>query len=668
MDGIQPTNFANFQKLATGQYSLEVKSRDKEFNIDPTPASITFRVLPIWWKSTPFLLLASLAIAIISFLQFRVLTHIKSLKNLNLKLEGKSEQLEEKNEKIEHQRDQLRKKVAQIEKLSQSRLRFFTNITHEFRTPISLILAPLEFLKSKSSLQDAENRRKYYDIIQRNANRLLLLINQILEIYKVEENTMAFSPAPGELSAHVRQIVDLFEGLAQQQHVALIFESGNEALWAEYDQDKIEKILFNLLSNAFKNVPSFGEIKVKLKTSDRQPVDGSKTAEPTIVFSVTDNGRGIPQEYISKVFDRFFHYENDGNVRIHKGTGIGLSYIKDLCKTHHGAISVESDPGVATTFTLYIPYIAVEQLQIKNPENPPGFIALSPTIHSAVADLSQSLIQDVIEEEQSTTTAQKDEKPKLLVVDDDSDMRTVLRMSFEHNYQIFEAKDGLEALNLARKENPELIISDIMMAAMDGIELCKKLKNDFNTSHIPIILLSAKTRAENKINGYESGADGYVEKPFNVKLLKSRVHTLIRNRNTLIKRFLTDINLKPEEMAIASVDEIFIQHAVKCVERHMDDESLDADSMAKEIGVSRIQLYRKIKSISGQTVNEFIKSIRLKHAARLLMQKQLTISQIAYSTGFSAPNHFATYFKKHFGTTPTAYVQQNLKKDSAPNN
>lgn len=645
-----------------------MKSRDKEFNIDPTPASITFRVLPIWWKSTPFLLLASLAIAIISFLQFRVLTHIKSLKNLNLKLEGKSEQLEEKNEKIEHQRDQLRKKVAQIEKLSQSRLRFFTNITHEFRTPISLILAPLEFLKSKSSLQDAENRRKYYDIIQRNANRLLLLINQILEIYKVEENTMAFSPAPGELSAHVRQIVDLFEGLAQQQHVALIFESGNEALWAEYDQDKIEKILFNLLSNAFKNVPSFGEIKVKLKTSDRQPVDGSKTAEPTIVFSVTDNGRGIPQEYISKVFDRFFHYENDGNVRIHKGTGIGLSYIKDLCKTHHGAISVESDPGVATTFTLYIPYIAVEQLQIKNPENPPGFIALSPTIHSAVADLSQSLIQDVIEEEQSTTTAQKDEKPKLLVVDDDSDMRTVLRMSFEHNYQIFEAKDGLEALNLARKENPELIISDIMMAAMDGIELCKKLKNDFNTSHIPIILLSAKTRAENKINGYESGADGYVEKPFNVKLLKSRVHTLIRNRNTLIKRFLTDINLKPEEMAIASVDEIFIQHAVKCVERHMDDESLDADSMAKEIGVSRIQLYRKIKSISGQTVNEFIKSIRLKHAARLLMQKQLTISQIAYSTGFSAPNHFATYFKKHFGTTPTAYVQQNLKKDSAPNN
>lgn len=652
-------NYHKFSQLKPGGYIFKVRARDHEFNIDPTPAVVQFTVLASWWKRPGFISMASLVTFIIGFLIWRLFKHYRKLQLLNLKLEKNTNQLKKQNHKIETQRDRLSKTVEKVNRLSQSRLQFFTNVSHEFRTPLSLIMGPIEELKNNHSKINKTLREKYYYIIHRNANRLLKLINQILEVYKIEDSTLEFKPKSGDLLSFIQEIVGLFDTLAKQRHIDLKVETFEDSIQVCFDSDKIEKIVFNLLSNAFKNVPYGGKIHVRLSLDSIDTTDISETETDKVVkIEVSDNGKGIPQELLIKIFDRFFHVDNEEDRELHVGTGIGLSYIKDLVRTHQGSVNVMSQPGKVTTFTVIIPYLTDTNAYLSNPctDSNDNFTS---DIHSALEDLKRSF------EDESQGTFNKSEEitdesvAKLLIVEDESDSRTFLRHAFNDIYVILEAKNGIEGLNIANKEFPDLIISDVMMPEMDGIELCRKIKSDFNTSHIPVVLLTAKTQSEDKIVGYNTGADGYVEKPYNVKLLQSRVSTIIRNRQLLIQRFQTDIDLEPKQMQIASLDEKFIQRAIAAVEKYMDDSTLDAEKLAHEIGVSRIQLYRKIKALANQTVNEFIKSIRLKHAARLLLEDQLNISQIAYSTGFAAPNHFATYFRKHFGVTPSEYAQKS---------
>jgi signal transduction histidine kinase/DNA-binding response OmpR family regulator len=649
--------YHSFSNLLAGDYKLEVRARDQELNIDSTPAFKTFKVLQPWYKRIQFIVLVLIVLVIIAFLQLRIIKRNRKLILLNTELETQSKRLSEQNKEIENQKDKLTKTIEEVRKLSKSRLRFFTNVSHEFRTPLGLILGPVDELIEAPNSLEKKTKNKYYQLIKRNASRILKLVNQILEIYKVEESTLDYSPEKSDIVKPLKEIVALFEPVAKQKEIHLTFKSSQNEIVFNYDLDKIEKIVFNLLSNAFKNVRPHGKIEVKVSLKELDKTSGKTNVE----LDISDNGRGIPKDQLEKIFDRFYHNEPNDVEKSEIGMGIGLSYIKELVKIHNGTISVESTQEVLTNFKVSFPVKERIDAEEINHEKKPKNI-LSDRIYSAVAELERVLVfsnQRNIDNK-PLKEDNLDTKIKLLIVEDDNDTRLFLKSSFSKEYNVLEAKNGREGIQIARTKNPDLIISDVMMPEMDGIQFCSILKSDFDTSHIPVILLTAKTLTEDKIKGYQTGADDYIEKPFNSKILNIKVSNIIKSRNLLKQRFQTDIDLKPMEMVISSIDDQFIQKGVIKVEELMTNTKLDAEMLAKELNVSRIQLYRKIKSLTGQTVNQFIKSIRIKHAARLLTKKELTISEIAYESGFSAPNHFSTYFKEHFGCSPTEYQQRFL--------
>jgi DNA-binding response OmpR family regulator len=408
-----------------------------------------------------------------------------------------------------------------------------------------------------------------------------------------------------------------------------------------------------LLSNAFRNVPLNGKIKVHAELNE----EGSGRV---VRISVSDNGRGILPENYEKIFERFYHNDSGSYTQLHAGTGIGLAYIKDLVKAHNGSIEVFSEPGVETVFRFTIPFSEASEKRssdskvIEKTEEP-----YSGEIYKAVAELDSFLTSKHEEEAmEKPGTTRREKHGTILLVDDDMDTRIFIRQCLEFKFNILEANDGLEGIHVARVEHPDLIVSDVMMPEQDGIQFCQIIKTDFDTCHIPFILLSAKAKVTDKIKGIEIGADAYLEKPFNKKLLLSHIDNLLKSRNQLRKRFREEVDLKPSKLKMASLDEQFIEKTVMLIEKNLDDESLNAEKIAREVGVSRIQFYRKIKALTGQTVSQFIRSVRLRHAARLLPDQNLTVSEIAYKAGFSAPNHFASYFKEYFGITPSDYREK----------
>jgi signal transduction histidine kinase/DNA-binding response OmpR family regulator len=658
-----PNTYHNFSNLKPGSYQLEVRARDLEFNVDLSPSITSFQVDVPWWRRLEVLILALTALTIIGILQYNIFNRNRRLQELNIDLRDKSEELQRQKMETESKKIMLEETLAKLQKLNQSRLKFFTNVSHEFRTPLGLIIGPAEELIETPGRIGNELKSKYYDIILRNAKRILRLVNQILEVYKVEASTLDFHPERGDIVQQIKRIVELFDSLSKNRKVDLIVDASPESITFFYDHDKVEKILFNLLSNAFKSVSEDGYIHVILRIQSIENQESGLETKQAFLLEVKDNGKGIPKESLPKIFDRFFHSEHESDSKLHTGAGIGLSYIKDLVKTHKGTISVTSEPLSETIFKVHLPFIQ-ECNQKNTKDSHASQLTFSEDIYSAVSDLSKSLTREtkklpVPDNEEPSHEIYKE--LKLLIIDDDLDTRIFLRSCFNDNYQVLEANNGKMGLTITRTEFPDLIISDVMMPIMNGIELCKILKTDFDTSHIPIILLTAKTLTEDKIEGLETGANAYLEKPFNKRVLVTQVQNLIRERENYKKRFQSDVDLDTKELKISSIDENFIQKVINCIEDHMDDSLLNAEQIAKSIGVSRIQLYRKIKALTSQTVNQFIKSVRLKNAAKLLLESDLTISEIAYESGFSAPSHFATYFKEYFGITASEYIEKRNK-------
>ncbi|MEO0731810.1 MAG: ATP-binding protein, partial [Bacteroidota bacterium] len=634
------TNYLRPGTLRSGAHTLEVRARDRDLNVDETPARHEFTVLPPWWRRWEFLLLAALALAALAFMQFRILKRNRKLSHLNGELQKTSALLRERNAQVGHQRDRLRERVREVRQLSQSQLRFFTNVSHEFRTPLSLILGPVEELINGVGRSNPEQGGRYHRIIQRNAKRILRLVNQILEVYKVEATTLDFSLVDGKLDEHCADILELFRPVAQQERIDLVFHCPTRPLACRFDPDKVEKIVFNLLSNAVKNVLPGGTVRLELARQDDQ-----------VRLAVEDTGRGIPPEELPRIFDRFYHTRNSRDGRLHPGMGIGLAYIKELVKTHRGTITVTSEPGVTTTFAVLLPYLASESLPA-----PASAPELSAGIHQAVSELRRNL-RGEDKTPPPENEPQQRQPYKLLIVEDDPDTRSFLRDCFGEQYEVLEAADGAQGLELARQESPDAIVSDVSMPTMDGLAFCRQLKSDFDTSHIPVVLLTARTREEDKIAGFETGADAYVEKPFSWQLLRSRVSSLLQQRERLRTSFRAANIPDAADLDVPSVDEQFLKTVITAVEERIDDGELDAEQLAHRVGVSRIQLYRKLKALTGQTVNQFIRAIRLRKAATLLKTGQLTVAEVAYQTGFKAPNHFSTYFREHFGISPTKFCE-----------
>ena len=534
--------------------------------------------------------------------------------------------------KLIHAVDLEKMEREKNETLNQFKFRFFTNISHELLTPLSIISCTVENLFKRQ--KDAD---KDVVTIQNNVNRLVRLIQQLLDFRKIEAGDMKLQIGCGNLSTFVSEIIDNFTPLAHKNNIDLVFKT-DEIDMAWFDGDKMDKILHNLLSNAFKYTSKGGEVFVRCESIE---IDGIQHAR----ILVKDSGRGIAPDKLDRIFDRFYR-ENEMETI---GSGIGLSLTKNLVELHNGEISVTSQKGVGTEFTITIPvekkvYLG-SQLVTSTPEH---LFSLHSELIAADDNNSDAVGSDI-----------QSGRYTILLVEDNDEFRNVLTSSLSISFNVLVAANGSEAFDLALKSVPDIIVSDVMMPVMDGYELCQKVKNTLEISHIPIILLTAKTNAESREAGYESGADSYLAKPVNVSLLETRIRALIEQREKLKKRFQTKIDLEPEKVNLTSLDEKFILKAKEIVEKNIDDETLNVHRLVKEMSTSNSMLYRKITGLTGLSPNEFIKNIRLKRAAQLLAENKFSISEVAFAVGFHDQSYFSVCFKKHFGTTPSEYVMND---------
>lgn len=554
---------------------------------------------------------------------------------------------------LEHQKKQLEEMSQKIHEADQKRLKFFTNISHELRTPLTLILGPTEKLIKESTGNGSA--APMLDIIHRNTLQLHNLINQLLDIRKLDTGNVKLKAAPNNIVHYCKGIYSIFAHLSSEQNISYYFNSTQENISAWFDPDIIGKTLNNLLSNAFKYTLSGGKIILSVSGYAENGNDISN-----VIISVSDNGKGIPEDQMQYVFDRYYQVENS-NTGFNNGTGIGLAYTKELIELHHGEINVESKIGEGTTFVIKLPvceydYNETEKSDVVIDVNE---IPIDEVGNKFLTEMISNEDEDLVEPQEDGSL---DEREVMLIVEDNTDLRTFIKSIFEKDYAIHEAGDGITGYKKAADIIPDVIISDIMMPGMNGLELCAKLKNNLHTNHIPVLILTAKAGEENEIEGLKKGADDYLTKPFNSEILEMRIKRLITSRDRLREFFAKEFLLNPKEIKLPSREDEFLKNAVKVVEDNITNPDLNVEMLMNELGVSRTQLFRKLKAITNYSANQFIRNIKLKRAAQLLQQKSLNIAEVVYMSGFNSPSYFASCFKEVYGCLPKEY--QSKTEDS----
>ena len=530
------------------------------------------------------------------------------------------------------ERERLKREKMAREKetlLHQMKIRFFTNISHEFRTPLTLIAGPLqEMLDHDSTLSTAT--KSQLSLMKNNTDRLLRLINQLMDFRKVTQGNMHLSIKQRNITSFIRRIAESFQGIADQKNIAFECKVDSKPMMVWFDSEKLETIIFNLLSNAFKYTPSGGAVAIELVA-----LKGKK-----LRLMVTDTGAGVPDADKPKIFDRFYQSEQNQSIG-GAGTGVGLSLVKDLVEMHKGTIHLNDNNPEGTIFT-------VDLCVDKGQFNPDEIIEEHDKEEPAfdTSDVSTEIAQPILTE--------GGDKPKVLVVEDQKDLRSHLSKILQMHYRVDEAENGVEGLEKASSSLPDIIISDVMMPEMDGFTFCDKLRKNVITSHIPIIMLTALDNMDSKREGLEMGADAYVVKPFDKQLLVSQIQNLLNNRQLLKVRFKEQWDFV-EEIATSSTDQQFVTRAIETVEENMSDASFNVSELVKKMNVSRTLLHMKLRELTGQSTSEFIRTIRLKQAAKLLKQGELNVSEVTYQVGFNDPKYFSKSFKSLFGVTPTLF-------------
>ncbi len=614
---------ATYTNLNPGTYTFRVKTVSidrQESNMGPV---IRIVVHPPYWQTWWFRILIFLTILLLFFWLLFFLQNREKLKH-NLVFE-----------KI---------KAKKLHELDMMKLRFYTNISHEIRTPLTLILGPLEKLRNDTIPQ--ADIKGHLEVMHRNANQLNELINQLLDFRKMESGNLKLTLKRGDLVAFLSGIVSSFGKFAEDKEIDLRFNSLRKEIVTSFDEDKIGKIMNNLLSNAFKFTAKGGKIVVNISlvfdTEDHDSANES-VERRLIEITVKDTGIGIAESNIEKIFNRFFQVdENPAQT----GTGIGLALTRELVKLHNGKIFVASKPGKSSKFTIHLPY---EE----------GKAAVQSTVAAknehVKAEEKQALNDELTNEKNLTG------EKIMLLVDDNADVRYFIRSHFASGYHIFEANNGVEGWNIALKTIPNIIISDVLMPDMDGFEFCRKIRKDERTSHIPILLLTALGSREHEIEGLSKGADDYITKPFDLVVLQTKIENILSVRQSLKQKYSGEVFLQPRNIILSSPDERFLQKAISVVENNISDAELDIDRLATEIGVSRMQLYRKLNALTEMTVKEFVRDIRLKRAAQMLIQKKMNVSEVAYAVGFKDLSHFRKCFKQEFSMSASEYAEKHSK-------
>lgn len=540
-------------------------------------------------------------------------------------------------ERAKFQIQQERREAKQMHELDLMKIRFFTNVSHEFRTPLSLILTPIEKLLGQTKADDVN--RKQFIVIQRNAKRLLNLVNQLLDFRKIEVEGIKLHTSEGNIIKFIEESVHSFSDLSEKKNIALTFHTDIEVMHASFDMDKLEKILFNLLSNAFKFTPENGNIAVEVSCAPSDDMSVLSN-DKKLIIKVKDDGIGVPKENQERIFERFFRNDMPKSF-VNQGSGIGLSITKEFVRIHGGEIMVESEVNKGSCFIVMLPLKTVE-------------------MEGNEADKVEEIVPYQYPSKTQDINPRK--KAKVLLVEDSEDFRFYLKDNLSVHFEVIEAKHGKEGWQRLLSHMPELIISDLMMPEMNGIELCKKVKSDARTSHIPFIMLTAHAGEEAKLKGINIGANDYMTKPFNFEILLSRIRNLISERQQLQKVLEKKISVETSAIEIVSADDKLIQDAIKIVEENLEDTELSVEMLSKELGMSRANLYKRMVALTGRSPVEFIRKIRLQRAAQYLEKSQLTVAEIAYKVGFNSTKYFTKYFKREFNTLPSMYAAEQKKE------
>lgn len=606
--GVHNVTFTN---LAPGKYVLRVKAINSDGYVGIKEATLGIVVNPPFWMSWWAYLLYAVGLVIVLFLaRYRML----------------------KREREKFHLQQIENEVAKNEEINNMKFRFFTNVSHELRTPLTLIISPLEGML-KETTDELQSTR--LQLMYRNAQRLLHLVNQLLDFRKGEMSTHQLSLSEGDIISYVHSVCNSFLLMADKKHIQFSFFSGIDTFSMAFDADKVGKIVMNLLSNAFKFTPEGGRVTVMIEHVAGTP--------DILEIKIADTGIGISDVDKEHIFERFYQAGHKG-VEETTGNGIGLSLVRDFVTLHEGEVKVFDNIGIGSVFVIQFPVKHVET-QVQLPEE---------------TGMPAGDEEDKEMKEEAREEMERKNFPLLLIVDDNEDFRIFMRYSLELQYRVKLAVNGKEAWEMMQEELPDLVISDVMMPQMDGNELCRLIKQDKRTAHIPVILLTARQNTEAKLEGLQTGADDYVTKPFNMTILVLRIRKLIElSRYHRVTQGMIDP--APSEIVITSLDEKLIEKAIKYVEDNMSRTELSVEELSRELGMSRVHLYKKLLQITGKTPIEFIRVIRLKRAAQLLRESQLHVSEVAFEVGFNNPKYFSRYFKDEFGVLPSVYQEKEGK-------
>jgi signal transduction histidine kinase/ligand-binding sensor domain-containing protein/DNA-binding response OmpR family regulator len=617
--------YITYTNLSPGEYKFKVKSTNADGVWVDNEAGLSVIIGSPWW-ATGWAYIAYILVIISGLYALRRFELNRSrLKNIIKMREFETNKQKELDEMKSH---------------------FFANLSHEFRTPLMLIKGPMEQL-----MEDKSNGKhlQRYRMIYRNTQNLQSLIDQLLELSQLEAATIPVKAKYEDVLIVLKGIVYSFTSFAEGKNITLSFNSSENSVKAWIDKDKLEKIINNLLSNAFKFTNDGGVIEVKV---EKLMLDSRNF----IQLRIKDSGIGIPKAKLEKIFDRFYQVD-DSSQRAYGGSGIGLALVKELVELHRWEISVVSEVGQCTEFTIKIPlWDYLDENQKVRSES----IDTSELIRTESLNPVESPQTDYpgANQNKDTDSILINDLPSILLVEDSLDVRSYLYDLLKSEYIIYQAGNGKEGITLAQEKMPDLIISDVMMPEMDGMEFCRRIKTDWMTSHIPVILLTAKASGESKIEGLETGADDYLTKPFSSRELFIRIKNLLEQRKKLREKFGKAEELKPVAPIPNPIDEEFIQRAFDLVEKSLDNTQFDVDTFAKEMFLSRMQLHRKLQSITGQTPGDFIRTFRMKKAAQLLKENKLSITQIAYEVGYNSPAQFSRAFSKQFNSTPSEYLNR----------
>ena len=613
-----------YTNLDPGKYTLYVKASNDDGVWNEKGISVHIVILPPFWKTPWAYVLYMLIGFALLFLGWRLIMQRTSMRFA-----------------IEHER----KEAARMRELDAMKIRFFTNVSHEFRTPLSLILTPLERMIRTAKVPAQKSQ---YQLMQRNARRLLNLVNQLLDFRKMEVHELKLHAAEGDIIQFIKETSYSFTDIAEKKQVQFSWSATTRSLYTLFDHDKLERILFNLLSNSFKFTSASGSVSVEVQTTKKE--------ENTLLeIKVKDTGIGIPANRQEKIFERFFQHDLPGSL-VNLGSGIGLAITKEFVHLFNGTISVESTENKGSCFTVLLP--------VKEIEPSTGVKAIE-----SIEDI-ESIIENEIDlgeevagtTESATATVQK--KHTVLLIEDNEDFLFYLKDNLREYFQIAWAADGITGWQKTLAAHPDIVVCDINMPGMNGIDLCKKIKNDARTKHIPVVLITAVSGEEQQLRGIETGAADYMTKPFNFEILLSRVKNLLAQQQSLRQSFTKQVAVKTSDIKVESADENFVQDALAIVEKNLSNSEFSVEELSRGLLLSRAAVYKRIFVLTGKTPTEFIRSVRLQRAAQLLEKTKKTVAEVAYETGFNNPKYFSKYFKTQFGVLPSAWQAKTKKSGS----